>query len=255
MQLPSVMQRDVILRSQIKVPWEARDKTQVGNYQRQTLFPLCLSAGTANTSINQYNSFALVNMAKKGKEDDSSSQEGKQPLFPTGHISPQLSCSSSFMLNFSSLFYPPKRQTLPMLDPEDALTGLPGSWESNLTTRSTSDSQDSVDEQGMTNWSQGSRTCWYPSKQGWANRGPGYEIPTLPCKPKKPTSMHRFGGFFFFLSFWQQRCSVLLPHNSSNREKRRLIQGGLCTRGTPGNSLSHSPKVKLPTKKHLGLLR
>lgn len=102
---------------------------------------------------------ALVNMVEKGKEDDSNSKEGKQPLLPAGHISPQPTCSSSFILNFSSLFYPQKKQTLPVLDPEDALTGLPGSWESNLTKRSTSDSQDSVDEQGMTHWSKGSQTC------------------------------------------------------------------------------------------------
>lgn len=102
---------------------------------------------------------ALVNMVKKGKEDDSSSKEGKQPLPPAGHISPQPTCSSSFILNFSSLFYPQNKQTLPVLEPEDALPGLPGSWESNLTKRSTSDSKDSVDEQGMTHWSKGSQTC------------------------------------------------------------------------------------------------
>lgn len=71
--------------------------------------------------------------------------------------------------------------------------------------------------------------------------------------PKRKLNAQIWRCFISFLLAAEMLSAA--PSQLTNREKRRWIQGGLCTRGTPGNSLSHSPKVKSSTKKHLGLLR
>lgn len=109
-------------------------------------FPPCLSAGKANTSINQYNSFALVNMAKirrwgrQEKKMTAAARRRNSHLFQQVTSAPSYTATAPSCWPILPVFSTQEKgKYSPCWIPEDSLTRLPGSWESNPTRKSTSD--------------------------------------------------------------------------------------------------------------------
>jgi len=251
-QLPCTTPRDVTRSSQTKrSPRRQRNKELVGNDQRKMLSPLCLSAGRANTSINQYNSFALVNTAKircLGKQEKTMTAARRR----NNHLPQQVTSAPSWAATA-----PAYRPTPPVFSTHNKGQPSPG-WSRGCSGRPGCLAAGKALWQANAHWTDTGISGWarydtlvprvtdlhIPWQAAISQQRTRAWRPTLLFKPQKPHLNAQLWRFFIY----SLPAAEMLSAAPATHLTERGVRESLCSRAMTGNSLNCYPKVKISTE-------